>query len=125
MKYFLKQNLPGIKAGEEMEKHTTFSGWDGKAWYTADQRRSCFIPNSELSDWIEERENGMWQPKEGETWYIPAIVGSAKYKENKWYGDSVDEEFFGNGFVCHTPKLAIELHDRMLETAKKFWEEKE
>ena len=123
MKYFLKQNLPGIKAGTEMIKHSVFfvsSYWRAKL----DAGCGVYIQNSELSDWIEERD-GMWKPKEGETWYIPVIIGSAKYKENKWYGDSVDEEFFGDGFVCPTPELAIELHGRIIETTKKFWEEKE
>lgn len=125
MKYYLKKDSLGFKAGTEVELRSGNLTTDNyQVFYKKTSGLSIIkIPLDELSDWIEERD-GMWKPKEGEIWYAPNLVGLSKYKLSGWYGDSVDEQFFKNGLVCPTPELAIELADRMLETAKKFWEEK-
>lgn len=128
MKYFLKKDLPGIKAGEEMKKHPDKEL--GRFWGCSEKGKWTLgnlwieIPNSELSDWIEERVE-MWKPKEGDAYFIPEFSMRWKYTRSIWANDGIDNYRLSRGLVCPTPELAIELHDRMIETAKKFWEEKE
>ena len=121
MRYFLKKDLPGIKAGTEMEKWTNEYAvrWHPKNALS----EKLYIPPSELSDWIEERD-GTWKPKLGDIYYIPRIDGDVKYDFYQWQNFPSDTRFLLRGLVCPTSELAIELADRMMETAKKFWEEK-
>jgi len=81
MRYFLKKDLPGIKAGAEMEKVTvtqtknTFANGHifrpGQmvemvdavligVWKEKDKNDWHRIPESETSEWIEERDAEKW-----------------------------------------------------------------
>ena len=127
MRYFLKQNLPGIKAGVEMEKKEwmmdLYATINESSWKAKGTKKVAVIPNSELSDWIEERD-GTWKPKEGEIYYTPEPCYDDLHDEAMWRDDQIDNFRFSRGLVCPTPELAIELAERQIETAKKFWEEK-
>lgn len=120
MKFFLKQNLPGIKAGSEMRKGSRLKD----LWFAVDSGVEAIIHQSELSDWIEERD-GMWKPKMGDEYFSPALdEQETKHERYLWDDSQWGNARLANGLVCPTPELAIELADRMIETAKKFWEEK-
>ena len=124
MRYFLKKDLPGIKAGTEMEKEPIPFSLSIERWKPTDGTFGYPIVADELPDWIEERD-GTWKPKLGDIYYIPKINDDIKYDFYQWQNFPSDTRFLLRGLVCPTSELAIELADRMIETAKKFWEEKE
>ena len=123
MRYFLKKDLPGIKAGVEVVKTVGLTGWGGLEWHVKSSEKKFEIHPSELSDWIEERD-GTWKPKEGEIYYTPEPCYDDLHDEAMWRDDQIDNFRFSRGLGCLTPELAIELAEHMIETAKKFWEEK-
>lgn len=129
MRYFLKKDLPGIKAGTEMSKsegaHTELKPkHDESIWVTELKKKGVIIPNSELSDWIEERD-AKWKPEMDEMYFFPTLEEKeCKFDRCIWIGSRWDFARLAHNIVCPTSELAIELADRMIETAKKFWEEK-
>lgn len=128
MRYFLKKDLPGIKAGTEMEKKEWMTDLNAtvneSSWKAKESKKVATIPNSELSDWIEERD-AKWKPEMDETYFFPALdEGITKFDSLIWGDSRWDFARLAHNIVCPTSELAIELADRMIETAKKFWEEK-
>lgn len=122
MRYFLKKDLPGIKAGVEMEKWTNEYAvrWHPKNALS----EKLYIPPSELSDWIEKRD-AKWKPEMDEMYFFPTLEeGKIKFDSCIWIGSRWDFARLAQNIVCPTSELAIELADRIIETAKKFWEEK-
>jgi len=93
------------------------------SWKAKGTKKVAVIPNSELSDWIEERD-GMWKPINGQVYFVPKFIRGDKFFTYMWGNNHFDEDLLFCGLVCLTPELAIELAERMIETAKKFWEEK-
>jgi len=122
MRYFLKKDLPGIKAGVEMEKWTNEHA---VRWHPKNAPSEKFyIPPSELSDWIEEIDP-KWKPEMDEMYFFPTLDEETPKFDSLIWGDSPwDNARLAHNIVCPTKELAIELADRMIETAKKFWEEK-
>lgn len=124
MRYFLKKDLPGIKAGVEVVKPFGLTGWDGLKWYVESLDKRFEIPPSELSDWIEEIDT-KWKPEMDEMYFFPTLEeGITKFDSLIWGDSRWDFARLAHNIVCPTSELAIELADRMVETAKKFWEEK-
>lgn len=61
-----------------------------------------------------------WKPQKGETYYIPCIMSQPKYMYSTlwWSNADYDKEYYRMGLVCKTPKEAIAITMRMLDTVK-------
>lgn len=119
MRYFLKKDLPGIKAGSLMRQSTANTHW----WYDHNSEMSLLIPPDETTDWIEERDV-MWKPQEGEKYYIPNMHNEDGFQEFTWAGDVNDLTFLRNGRVCSSAKAAMALNKHLIKSAKE-WQEKQ
>lgn len=100
MKYRLKKDLPGIKAGSEVEvidsmAFDTFNIMSASDLPTTDVMH---VPLSEKDEWIEG-VSGRWKPEEGETYFF---IGSNGKRARTAYRSDADFDrdawAFGNCF---------------------------
>ena len=144
MRYYLKKDLPGVKAGTEMEKviitqtKNTFENGHifrpgqtveivdsvlSGVWKGKDKNDWHRIPESETSEWIEERD-GKWMPKNGDVYFMPDLE---REDENpvklSWSHHPYDERIFARHLCCSTKEQAIALAEHLIQAAKE-WQEK-
>ena len=114
MSYYLKRDLPTIKAGTEIEQ----GGADSLYWSPVGCIEHFHIPPEVRDDWIEERD-GRWKPEYKSLFFVPDFRQSAFVRSCFWYKDNEDEHYFILGLVCPTEESAHTLALRMLEALKK------
>ena len=59
-----------------------------------------------------------WKPKEGETYYSPAINDEDNYWPNTWLNDNIDKIRYRRGLVFKTKEEAINMAEKMLAAAQ-------
>ena len=66
-------------------------------------------------------ENGevvRWKPKMSELYFVPNAIEYNLYSRLGWRNDETDNRCFNSGIVFSTKELAIEAHDKMLNSLK-------
>lgn len=118
MPFYLKKDLPTIKAGTEMEKIGGFEG----GWIVVDKTISQFwqiFPPEVLNDWIEERD-GKWKPQEGQRYFSSCFRWIDTHVDSYYWNDAEsDKRLFSLGLCFRTEEEAHQAALQMLGALKK------
>ena len=93
--------------------HLSVKTKDGDNWVVADDSRLLGLLYGTLS--IRKIP---WKPKDGETYYIPAIGGEFGYYTVYWFGGNGDKLRYRRGLVFRTKEEAIAMTKKLLAVVK-------
>lgn len=115
MPYFLKKDLPTIKAGTEMFA----SGLDPNYLHKKGSLEVFYFPPEVLNDWIEERD-GKWKPQEGQRYFSSCFRWIDTHVDSYYWNDAEsDKRLFSLGLCFRTEEEAHQAALQMLGALKK------